>query len=75
MITFQLGPPAATGSLSLLALGAHPDDIEIAVGGMLLSLAARYPGMRVRYVLFTGAPETTVRSAGGGKCIYAGCQS
>lgn len=57
MITFQLGPPAATGSLSLLALGAHPDDIEIAVGGTLLSLAARYPGMRVRYVLFTGAPE------------------
>ena len=57
MITFPLGPAAATRPLSLLALGAHPDDIEIAAGGTLLSLAARHPGMRVRYVLFTGAPE------------------
>ena len=28
----------------MLALGAHPDDIEIAAGGTLLSLAARHPG-------------------------------
>ena len=56
MITLPLGP-LVSGPLSVLALGAHPDDIEIAAGGTLLSLAKRHPGMRVRYVLFTGAPE------------------
>jgi LmbE family N-acetylglucosaminyl deacetylase len=43
--------------LSVLALGAHPDDIEIAAGGTLLSLAERHPGLRVRYVLMTGTKE------------------
>jgi LmbE family N-acetylglucosaminyl deacetylase len=56
VITLRLGPSAA-GPLSVLALGAHPDDIEIAAGGTLLSLAERHPGLRVRYVLLTGPPE------------------
>lgn len=56
MITLRLGPSAA-GPLSVLALGAHPDDIEIGAGGTLLSLAERHPGLRVRYVLFTGEAE------------------
>lgn len=41
---------------SFVTLGAHPDDIEIAAGGLLLSLAAANPGVRVRYVLMTGEP-------------------
>lgn len=63
MIPFQLGNPAGApgrvssgASLSVLALGAHPDDIEIAAGGTLLTLAERYPGLAVRYVLMTGTP-------------------
>jgi LmbE family N-acetylglucosaminyl deacetylase len=56
VITLPLSPSVA-GPLSVLALGAHPDDIEIAAGGTLLSLAEQKPGLRVRYVLFTGAPE------------------
>jgi LmbE family N-acetylglucosaminyl deacetylase len=39
------------GVRSVVALGAHPDDIEIAAGGLLLSLPA---GARVHYVLCTG---------------------
>jgi LmbE family N-acetylglucosaminyl deacetylase len=56
VITLRLGP-SVTGPFSALALGAHPDDIEIAAGGTLLSLAERHPGLCVRYVLFTGTAE------------------
>jgi LmbE family N-acetylglucosaminyl deacetylase len=56
MISLPLIPPADR-PLSVLALGAHPDDIEIAAGGTLLTLAARHPGLRVRYVLMTGTDE------------------
>ncbi len=42
------------GSLSVLAIGAHPDDIEIGAGATLLALAESTPGLRVRYVLMTG---------------------
>ena len=47
----------AGAPLSVLAIGAHPDDIEIAAGGTLLSLAERHPGLRVRYVFMTGTAE------------------
>jgi LmbE family N-acetylglucosaminyl deacetylase len=56
VITLKL-EPAAGEALSVLALGAHPDDIEIAAGGVLLSLAERHPGLRVRYVVLTGTAE------------------
>lgn len=42
--------------LSVAAIGAHPDDIEIGCGGTLLSLAAR-PGTDIRSLILTGTPE------------------
>jgi LmbE family N-acetylglucosaminyl deacetylase len=50
--------PAPEGRpLSLLAIGAHPDDIEIGAGGTLLTLAESRPGLQVRYVVLTGTPD------------------
>ena len=41
----------------MLAIGGHPDDIEIGAGGTLLSLAERQPGLQVRYVVLTGTAD------------------
>jgi LmbE family N-acetylglucosaminyl deacetylase len=41
--------------LSVLAIGAHPDDIEIGAGGLLLRLAESE--LRARYVVLTGTAE------------------
>ncbi len=43
-----------SGVRSVVLLGAHPDDIEIGAGGLLLALNAAAP--RVHYVLLTGSP-------------------
>jgi LmbE family N-acetylglucosaminyl deacetylase len=56
VLTLRLDRPA-DAPLSVLAIGAHPDDIEIAAGGTLLSLAERHPGLHVRYVLMTGTSQ------------------
>jgi LmbE family N-acetylglucosaminyl deacetylase len=43
--------------LSVLTIGAHPDDIEIGAGGTLLSLAESQPGLQARYVVLTGTAD------------------
>lgn len=56
MLPLTLSAPPGR-PLSLLVIGAHPDDIEIGAGGTLLSLAQSQPGLRARYVVLTGTPE------------------
>ena len=56
MISLQLELPTDR-SLSVLVIGAHPDDIEIGAGGTLLTLTESHPGLRARYVVFTGTEE------------------
>jgi LmbE family N-acetylglucosaminyl deacetylase len=51
LLTARPGQP-----LHVLAIGAHPDDIELGAGGTLLSLAESLPGLRVHYVVMTGTP-------------------
>ena len=53
MLPLHLEVPSGR-PLSLLAFGAHPDDIEIGAGGTLLSLTESHPELRARYVVLTG---------------------
>jgi LmbE family N-acetylglucosaminyl deacetylase len=56
MLPLRLASPDG-GPLSVLAIGAHPDDIEIGAGASLLSLARSHPGLRAYYLVLTGTPE------------------
>ncbi len=56
MLPLHLRPPEGR-PLSLLTIGAHPDDIEIGAGGTLLTLAESQPGVHVRYVVMTGTAD------------------
>jgi LmbE family N-acetylglucosaminyl deacetylase len=54
MLPLRLAAPGGA-PLSVLAIGAHPDDIEIGAGGLLLALDEDRP--QVRYVVLTGTRE------------------
>jgi LmbE family N-acetylglucosaminyl deacetylase len=56
MLPLQLPIPSGR-PLSVLAVGAHPDDIEIGAGGTLLSLAEAHAGLQAHYVVLTGSAE------------------
>ncbi len=63
-----------TGVRSVLLLGAHPDDIEIAAGGLLLRLAQAQPGLAVRYVLLTGATERQAEARSAAAAFLPGAE-
>jgi LmbE family N-acetylglucosaminyl deacetylase len=66
-LTAPLGRP-----LSLLVIGAHPDDIEIGAGGTLLTLAESQPGLAVRYVVLTGTADRQLEARNAAEAFLPG---
>jgi LmbE family N-acetylglucosaminyl deacetylase len=63
-------PPPGGGPLSVLAIGAHPDDIEIGAGGLLLGLAQSE--LRARYVVLTGTDERQLEARDAARSFLPG---
>ena len=63
-------PAPGRGQLSVLAVGAHPDDIEIGAGGLLLELAQS--PLQVRYVVLSGAAERMQEARTAARCFLPG---
>ena len=73
VLPLHLAPPPGT-PLSVLAIGAHPDDIEIGAGGMLLCLAESYPGLRARYVVLTGTTDRQLEARSAADAFLPGAR-
>ncbi|MGO9727699.1 MAG: PIG-L deacetylase family protein [Streptosporangiaceae bacterium] len=71
MLPLQVTTPSH-GPLSVLVIGAHPDDIEIGAGGTLLSLAENQVGLRVHYVVLTGSAERRLEAQGAARAFLPG---
>jgi len=73
MLSLHLGAPSGA-RLSVLAIGAHPDDIEIGAGGTLLTLAGNQPGLQVRYVVLTGTADRQLEARNAASAFLPGAE-
>lgn len=62
------------GPLTAVCLAAHPDDVEIAVGGTLLTLAAR-GSVTGHWLTLTGSPERKAEAEAAAEEFLPGAQS
>jgi LmbE family N-acetylglucosaminyl deacetylase len=61
----------ARGRLSLLAVGAHADDIEIGAGATILRLLAEHPGSTVLWVVASATPDRAAEARGSAAAFSA----
>jgi LmbE family N-acetylglucosaminyl deacetylase len=62
MLPFHFDDASLQGRPTLLAVGAHSDDIEIGCGGMLLHLAETYPNLEVVWVVLSATAERAMEA-------------
>lgn len=67
-----LGLRIPQGPLRVLALGAHPDDIEIGCGGTLLRLCSSRQ-VRAQVIVLTGSPERQTEAHEAASQFFPGC--
>jgi LmbE family N-acetylglucosaminyl deacetylase len=72
VLSLDLGAPPSGRSLSVLAIGAHPDDIEIGAGATLLGLADAHPGLQAHYVVLTGSADRQLEARHAAQAFLAG---
>ena len=56
----------------VLAVGAHPDDIEIGCGATILRLVAEHPGLSVDWLVLSGHGERAGEAADSAAAFLAG---
>jgi LmbE family N-acetylglucosaminyl deacetylase len=61
-----------SGPLSLLVIGAHPDDIEIGAGGTLLTLAESVPVLKAHYLVLTGTADRQLEARQAARAFLPG---
>ncbi len=71
MLTLALGNGGGT-SLSVLALGAHADDIEIGCGGTILRLAEQFAELRVHWVVLSAPADRSDEARAGAEAFLQG---
>ncbi|MGH3938149.1 MAG: PIG-L deacetylase family protein [Pseudonocardiaceae bacterium] len=62
------------GPRHVVALGAHPDDIEIGCGGTLLRFAESIPGLTADFVLATGTAQRLAEAQRSAELFLPGCE-
>jgi LmbE family N-acetylglucosaminyl deacetylase len=71
MLSLQFDPNALPERPTVLALGAHSDDIEIGCGGTMLRLAELRPELEVTWVVLSATPDRA-EEARAGAAAFAG---
>jgi LmbE family N-acetylglucosaminyl deacetylase len=74
MLPVQLGGPVAP-IRSVLAVGAHCDDIEIGCGGTLLRLIEEHHPLSVHWLVLSGTPPRADEAAASAAAFLSGIDS
>ena len=55
----------------LLCIGAHPDDIELGAGGLVMRLVRNNPALKIHWVVFCGAAAERAMEARRAASVFA----
>jgi LmbE family N-acetylglucosaminyl deacetylase len=75
MLGLRLDDAALDRPLTILALGAHADDVEIGCGGTILRLAESFPDAAVRWVVLSGNETRAEEARASAEEFLAGFRS